>query len=84
MASDSIKDLFKDKGDLLGTGVVRGGEPEAAGDVGSLHHVESLTYVDKAGHIHAVLLDTVTTASGSRLSSTIEILSDVVITPPPG
>ena len=46
--------------------------------------VSSLTYVDKAGHIHAVLIDEVTTAGGTELSTTIEILSHVVITPPPG
>jgi hypothetical protein len=91
--SRSFQDLFADKGNVLGTGSVvvqvpRGGtEGEVASDspgVGTIHHVSSLTYVDRAGHIHAVLIDEVTTAGGTELSTTIEILSDVVITPPPG
>jgi len=40
--------------------------------------------VDKAGHLHAVLVNTILTAAGGASSRTIEILADVVVTPPPG
>ena len=78
--------MLAGKGNILGTGneivIVQG--PEAAGDVGTAHHViheiSSTTYVDSAGHLHAVLIDDVTVGG----STTMEILSDVVVTPPPG
>jgi hypothetical protein len=81
-----IHDLLAGKGNILGTGneIVIVQSPEAAGDVGTVHHVtheiSSTTYVDSAGHLHAVLIDDVTVGG----STTMEILSDVVVTPPPG
>jgi hypothetical protein len=90
---DSIRDMFADKANLIDTGdgtlIVQpadGAEgPVAAGKTHVLSH---LHYVDKAGHTHGVLIDTVTTHSDGVTpfggSTTIEILADVVITPPPG
>jgi hypothetical protein len=84
---DRLQGLLGDKGKLLGTGngtvIV---QPKPAGDttpVSEHHSVSHLTYMDTAGHVHAVLLDSVLTIdSGPPLteSQTIEILSDVVIT----
>jgi|tagenome__1003787_1003787.scaffolds.fasta_scaffold20989083_5 hypothetical protein len=91
--SDSVQELFADRGTILATGPVvlptyRGGTERGVAfeDSSSLvvHHVDSLTYMDNAGHLHGVLIDTVTTTGGSGTSTTLEILADVVITPPPG
>jgi hypothetical protein len=39
-----------------------------------------LTYMDEAGHVHAVLLDEVSTGKvGGGGGTTLEILSDVVL-----
>jgi hypothetical protein len=89
--SDSIRDLFADKGNLLdpgdGTVIVQPADAAEGPATGQTHVLSHLTYMDKAGHIHAVLIDTVTTISDgvtSGGSTTIEILADVVVTPPPG
>ena len=84
-----IHDLFADKGNVLGSGTVvvlgsRGGPaPETLDDSSSslvIHHVSSLTYMDDSGHLHAVLLDQVTTIpAGGDASTTLEILSDVPV-----
>jgi hypothetical protein len=85
-----IHALLADKGNVLGSGTVvvlgspGGPAPEAQDDSSSsmvIHHVSSLTYMDDSGHLHAVLLDQVTTippASGDA-STTLEILSDVPV-----
>jgi hypothetical protein len=84
---DQLQGLLGDKGNLLGTQngtfLVRP-EPKAGDSATSVTHVIShLTYLDATGHVHAVLLDTVTTyVDGVTVggSTTIEILSDVQIT----
>jgi hypothetical protein len=83
---DELQGLLGDKGRLLGTGNGNGTvilEPKPAGtDATVSHTLEHGTYVDASGHVHAVLYDTVITTSGPPFSSssTIEILSDTVIT----
>lgn len=82
MATDigSIKDLIASRGELRDPGPVVV-DPQEDGGVDTVHHVSSLTYIDSAGHWHAVLLDTVSTGPipGSASPPTIEILSDVII-----
>jgi hypothetical protein len=87
-----IHDLLADKGTVLGSGTVvvqgsRGGpDPGAAllADSPStliIHHVSSVTYLDNGGHLHAVLLDEVTTIppASSESVTTLEIVSDVAV-----
>lgn len=83
---DQIQGLLGDKGRLLSTGngtvIV---EPKPAGDAPTTtvsHTVDSGTYMDQSGHVHAVLFDTVVTTTGPPFSSSsvLEILSDVPIT----
>jgi len=56
---------------------------EASSDPSTLssttHHIDSVTYIDAGGHLHAVLIDTVVTSTGFRHTTTIEILKDVTI-----
>ena len=93
MASDTqdtakrIRDLFAAKGNVLGSGSVVVQEPrgEAADDDPVVvHHVSHVTYMDGAGHMHAVLMDEVITfegpVGGGHAHTVLEILSDVQIT----
>ncbi|GAA1768094.1 hypothetical protein [Agromyces humatus] len=80
----SIEKLIAERGTIRGREPVI--EPQAAADGGVvvIHHYDTVTYKDKLGHWHAVLLDTVTSGpnpgSASQMVHTIEILSDQVIT----
>jgi hypothetical protein len=66
-----VQDLIGDKGTVY--------SPEAAQEPGTTtttHTLTTLFYADSSGHFHAVLIDEVTTSSGTVL----EILADVVVT----
>lgn len=43
------------------------------------HLIDSVQYIDANGHLHAVLIDTVTVSTGFKQLVTMEILSDVVM-----
>lgn len=81
----TIQDLLADKGTIVEPGPIiveerRGGSADA---VVTLHHPDWVTYIDSAGHVHAVLIDMVTTTTDGQLVTTMEILDDVVVNPPP-
>jgi hypothetical protein len=84
---DQLQGLLGDKGSLLSTG--NGTvfvEPKPAGNApstGVSHVVSHVTYMDEGGHVHAVLIDQVTTVDDgppTSSSQVLEILSDVQIT----
>ncbi|GAA1768102.1 hypothetical protein [Agromyces humatus] len=84
--TNTIQDLLADKGTIAGPGPIVVDEPrgEAGDAVTTLHHPDWVTYTDAAGHVHVVLIDTVSTTTDGQLVTTMEILDDVVVNPPPG
>jgi hypothetical protein len=81
----SIEELIAERGTIRGRAPIVI-EPKAAADGGVVvtHYYDTFTYKDKLGHWHSVLVDMVTSGpnpgSPSQMVSTMEILSDHVIT----
>jgi hypothetical protein len=86
----SVEDLIADPGITIHPGPVitdgTDGDSEssqASRDPSTLgsktHYIDSVMYIDGAGHLHAVLIDTVTISKGLAHTTTIEILDDVIL-----
>jgi hypothetical protein len=81
----TLQDLLADKGTLGEPGPIvdEGPRGESEAPVVTLHHPDWVTYTDSAGHVHVVHIDMVTTLADGRLHTTMEILDDLVVNPPP-